>query len=168
MQLSLWYPLILCEQVRTCSSFDLNFARLTGAQLHDIFISISSEFQHRELRAQQQLSEVEHTIVTKAAETAQAQAAHIAAVMQQAELEQLIEWLYEDMLEVIHASVVSQAKVEGLVTALKASLTKVQVVKVDLELHIASVQAKIQPETPPEVHAQRAGLVTEATNSITM
>ena len=59
-----------------------------------------------------------------------------------------------------------QCKIKGLVAALKASYSKVQVVRADFELHITKLQEKLQPETLPEVRAQSATLVKEASASI--
>ena len=79
----------------------------------------------------------------------------------------LIDWLCEDMSEVIPAFAAPQDKVKGLLPALKASQTKVEVVKANLELEIASMQAKLQPETPLEVRAQQSALVIEEMKTIT-
>ena len=54
-----------------------------------------------------------------------------------------------------------------LVVAHKASRDEVQVFKTHMEQPIADLLAKLQPETPPEVRAQRSTLVTAATNVIT-
>ena len=44
-----------------------------------------------------------------------------------------------------------QANIEGFVAALKASIIEVKTFKADLEQKIATLQAKLHPETPLEV-----------------
>ena len=82
-------------------------------------------------------------------------------------MELLINKLCVDVNEDIPTSTTLKANIEGLFVALKASRTEIQTVKIEMEQQIAALQAKLQPEIPPEERAQRATLVTEATNDIT-
>lgn len=59
----------------------------------------------------------------------------------------------------VPASATPRVNIESSVDALKSSQTEMQTVKIEFEQQIAALQAKMQPETPPEVRVQRAALV---------
>ena len=107
-------------------------------QLHELLTAITSEIQLQEIHTQQHLSMAEQTIITQYTEATKIQVNHVTTFPQQYSLEKLIKRLCEAMLEVIPTSTEPQAKVEGLVTALQASQTEVQVFKAEFELHLAS------------------------------
>ena len=46
-----------------------------------------------------------------------------------------------------------RAAIEGLVAALKASQTKIQTLKTQMARKLTTLQAQVQPTTPPEVRA---------------